>query len=426
MQNNTRKIVQPSKSVKYIKFGVIQQDDYYMNFYDDKPKNLPRLIYRQLQKAAIEDPTLSLVRFMNDYVGKSKGPDYLKFVWTLPAYLKKSLPLARFLEVQKYCTKRYNQRFSKLKKHIFPHVSDEFSLSQEFLSDVFDVDALCSFNQDDLVYTIGSCFARNFSLFLSSKGVSCKHFGQAEDLNSPGSNQILLEYAKDIDNPQTVETLQTELLRIWYGAPAPTIDRMLEQNVQQLQSLKNNLHEATKVIVTLGNTVDYYQVGQDGIQTLVPKFLAMSRGKDVTIRESISSRLQKLGALIRLSSFSEVSRYIRQVYSHIREINSSCNIIFTVSPVPIDSILGLQGTNLRAVEVDCVSKSTIRAALHEVMHSDIKLLADTRLHYLPSFEIVRWIAPVVGLPVFGVEDAASRHVSNEVLNAVCDFAHKAE
>jgi hypothetical protein len=60
------------------------------------------------------------------------------------------------------------------------------------------------------------------------------------------------------------------------------------------------------------------------------------------------------------------------------------------------------------------------------MHGYPGISTDSKVHYLPSFEIVRWIAPVVGIPVFGAEDAASRHVSSAVLNAVCSFAYRPE
>ena len=50
-------------------------------------------------------------------------------------------------------------------------------------------------------------------------------------------------------------------------------------------------------------------------------------------------------------------------------------------------------------------------------------LKDNFLYYLPSYEIVRWIAPLTGIPVFGKEDASSRHVSNIILNAACDFIY---
>jgi len=397
-----------------------------MNFYEEKSSDLPRLLYRHLFKLVSQDKSVDIVQAASQFVSKTKGPDYLKMVWHVPKFLRKSLSPQQLSDFEAFCAKQNARRPDKIKKHVFPHVSDEFSLSDEFLSEAFDVNALCKVSKDDVIYTIGSCFARNFSKFLSAKGINCKNFGQAEDLNSPGSNQILLQYARAIEEPAAVAAMKSELEQIWSGVDPAVVEQMFKQHVEQLKSLRSNLQQATKVIVTLGNTVDYYQNSPEGLQTLVPKFLAMSPSEDVRVRDSISARLAKLNTFIRLSSFTEVSRYILSIYTHIRAINPNCSIVFTVSPVPIDSVLGLQGTNLRAVEVDCVSKSTIRSALHEVMHTDTQLSKDTKVHYLPSFEIVRWIAPLVGIPVFGMEDAASRHVSNAVLNAVCGFAYRTE
>ena len=50
-------------------------------------------------------------------------------------------------------------------------------------------------------------------------------------------------------------------------------------------------------------------------------------------------------------------------------------------------------------------------------------LDDKKVYYLTSYEIIRWIAPMIGLPVFGIEDASSRHVSNIYLNTVCEFIY---
>lgn len=395
-----------------------------MNFYQEKSKDLPRLLYRHLATAASSNNSLDVVESAKLFMEKTKGPDYLKFVWRVPKYLKKVLSPEQLIAFEIFCRKQNSRRPTKLQKHVYPHVSDEFSLADEFLSEAFDTSALFKISSDDFVYTIGSCFARNFSKFLGSKGINCKNFGQAEDLNSPGSNQILLQYAGNIDEPSCVAFMKSELLQIWSGFDPLVVEQLFQQHVEQLKSLRSNLQLATKVIVTLGNTVDYYQSNHDGTEKLVPKFLAMSPSEDVRVRDSISSRLSKLNTNIRLSNFSEVCKYISSIYIGIRNINKECEIIFTVSPVPIDSILGLAGTKLRAVEVDCVSKSTIRSSLHEVMHYDPVVCRDERVFYLPSFEIVRWVAPVVGIPIFGMEDAASRHVSNSVLNAVCGFAYR--
>jgi hypothetical protein len=243
-------------------------------------------------------------------------------------------------------------------------------------------------------------------------------------LNSPGSNKVLIDYACHIDEEDCKAKLLDQVRRIWHDLEPDDIEKIYAHQLQSLQSLKGSLVSATKVIITLGNTVDYYEKDDTDLELLVPKFLAMSSNEDLRVRESVSARLAKLDTFIRLSNFTEVSRYIHEIYQCIRAVNPDCHITFTVSPVPIDSVLGLQGTHLRAVEVDCVSKSTIRAALHEVMHGYPEISTDSKVHYLPSFEIVRWIAPVVGIPVFGAEDAASRHVSSAVLNAVCSFAYR--
>ena len=133
--------------------------------------------------------------------------------------------------------------------------------------------------------------------------------------------------------------------------------------------------------------------------------------------------MQDAGSYIRMSNFSETKNYIINIYNSLRKFSSKLEILFSVSPVPIDSVLGIEDNlNMNAIEIDCVSKSTIRTALNEALLSK-KLLADKKVYYLPSYEIVRWIAPNTGISVFGQEDASSRHVSNIVLNAVCDFIY---
>ena len=142
-----------------------------------------------------------------------------------------------------------------------------------------------------------------------------------------------------------------------------------------LRSVRDGIAGATKVIITLGNTVDFYRE-KDGSEELVPKFLAMPPSEDVRVRDSVFSRLGKNGTYSRLSTFNEVKSHIEALYNHVRAMNQNCRIILTVSPVPIDSVLGLRGLNMFATEVDCVSKSTLRAALHEAMNTHASMKSD--------------------------------------------------
>jgi hypothetical protein len=67
-----------------------------------------------------------------------------------------------------------------------------------------------------------------------------------------------------------------------------------------------------------------------------------------------------------------------------------------------------------AVVADCVSKSTLRAAVHEFL-----LTRPGQVRYWPSFEMVRWLGGHAGR-VFGTDDDSPFHVSMDVVNAAMD------
>ena len=308
-----------------------------------------------------------------------------------------------------------------LKKHVYPHVSDEFSLEQDFLRSIFSLDRLPEISNEDVFYSVGSCFARNFATYLISKGLNASNYAQSEDLNSPGSNSLLMEYAASANDENLRSKLKTHINKYWNDLSINDRDKLLDSKIHEISELRNSISNASKIVVTLGNTIDFYHMENDKT-CLTPKFIAMSNTEDIDERSSIAAKLLKNGSFIRLSTFHEVEEYISVIYKSIRSINKIASIIFTVSPVPIDSVLGIkENSGLTAVEIDCVSKSTIRAALYEFLNKDLSL-KDKNLHYLPSFEIVRWVAPNTGIEIFGAEDASSRHVSNKILNAICNFA----
>ena len=399
-------------------------EDKMINFYAEKSPNTPRMIYRHLNNKYKISKSFDLNIFITEYMEKFPSPDYHKFTWSIPNYLQNTVNIkSDFNNLNQLFSKKKLRRPERLKRAVYPHVSDEFSLTQEFFEEVFNSKNRYRFSFNEKVFTIGSCFARNFAKFLTLKGLACNNYGQAEDLNSPGSNYLLLNYASQIYSTIINEKIKNELLNIYQEISPNELESLVENIINQLKSLNNSIANSNTVIVTLGNIVDYYINNDIGEFILVPKFLAMTSSEDINDRENVVTRMNKIKASIRLSTFNEVSFYINGIYNSIRAINNKANIIFTVSPVPIDSVLGLKGTDLSAIEIDCVSKSTIRTALHEIMHSNRSIFSDEKTYYLPSFEIVKWIAPVVGVPVYGNEDAASRHVSNIVLNAVCNYAY---
>jgi len=394
-----------------------------MDFYGNKPKDMPRHIYKILsglhQSGQYNDD--QLLDYFKNLLNKSKNPDYLKFAWVLPEKYKSSLGSNLSSKLEILLKEKRRRKPGQIKRHVFPHVSEEFSLDQTFLEEVLDRKRLPEFTDEDRVFSIGSCFARNFANFLVSKNIVAKNYSQAEDINSPGSNSLLLNFAKLPLNE--VEKNLNALIDHYWGRDLneAQIEAVKKIKLQEISNLNSQITKATKIIITLGNVVDFYS-NVEGKQVLAPKFIALSETEDINERSTFYNRLLKNGASIRLSNFSETKQYIQDIYSSIREMNPKCSIIFTVSPVPIDSVIGInEKLSSTAIEIDCISKSTIRAALNEFLIDD-EIRSDPSLYYIPSFEIVRWIAPNSLSPIFGNEDSASRHVSNDILNAICNFS----
>lgn len=396
-----------------------------INFYSNKKNTLPRFFYRNYLKhiRANKVSNEEAIKTFSDLLNLAQKSDFLKFTWNLPEYFKKHLDAEVVESLKNLLNEKREKKSKKLIKHVFPHVADEFSLSHSFLSSVFDEKNFPTIDNSENFFSIGSCFARNFTDYLKSKKINASNFPLAEDLNSPGSNSVLLNCINYKDEKNLKDYLKKIIKKFWIESSEIEMTNILESNINKIISLKKNIVNSNKIIVTLGNTIDYY-FKDKGKEEIAPKFISLSMSEEINERNLSHNRMKKAGCYIRMSDFNETKNYILNIYKSIRESSPNIEILFSVSPVPIDSVLGIDDKlNMNAIEIDCVSKSTIRTALNEVLLSK-NILSDKKVFYLPSYEIVRWIAPVSSVPIFGVEDAASRHVSNIVLNSVCDFIYQ--
>lgn len=79
---------------------------------------------------------------------------------------------------------------------------------------------------------------------------------------------------------------------------------------------------------------------------------------------------------------------LKSVIKLIRCINSHIKIVITLSPVALARTFEFHS----AIYADCISKSTLRVAIHQLIDSR----TDDHLIYFPSFEIVRWLGSHIG------------------------------
>jgi GSCFA family protein len=232
------------------------------------------------------------------------------------------------------------------------------------------------------ITTFGSCFAANLAKSLKANGLEASNLLIEESVNSPLANRAFLD-------------------AIVNGAQSPGFARVREAFGEDFTArARERLERADVVVITLGVAPGMFHVGSDEFAFLVD------------YRELLKKKL----LYMRTPRVEEIKQALRDVLALVRRLNPAGRVYLTISPVPLMGTIELA----HAVIADCVSKTTLRAALHEVLQED----APAGMYYWPAFEIVRWLGAHASTQVFGEDDQVSRHVSNWVVEMIVGrFSH---
>jgi hypothetical protein len=227
--------------------------------------------------------------------------------------------------------------------------------------------------------TLGSCFAENLAKRLRERGYEVRSEAIGEEVNSTRANRALVEWVAQgvIDGP-------TAAMSDAYGEA--TRQRMREW-----------IAAADVFVLTIG---------------VAPTFVDKETGEFTFMyARSPTARDHFMRAnVMRTSTVQENVDNIRRVIEVVRGMSErDPRFVLTVSPVP----LAATSEYGSPVIADCVSKSTLRVACEEVMRS-----AGDRVHYWPSFEIVRWLGPLMQRPAYAEDDENTRHVSNWLVELI--------
>jgi hypothetical protein len=393
-------------------------------FYDAKDRDVPRFVYRRLlhdlkSAAGPEQRAAAIASALAEIKANGAKGDFVKMKWIVPAYLRTALTDPEMAQLDGELAQRRARRNPRYSE-VYPHCADEFVLDPALLDATLASRAAPAITPATRIITLGSCFARNIAVYLKSNGYRADVFPLAEDLNSPMSNAKMLSVATAAPAARAAY-LQRWMTVLLPGEDAAAVDRATAKESEKLDQLVASIRDAEFVIVTAGNVFDFFLAPAEGDVApqipVAPKFLRSSNTEDMELRNSSAAALKGAGAVFRMANFAETTASLRALHTAIRTINPNAHFLFTLSPVPIDSAIGVEtALPLGAMELDCVSKSTLRAALHELYTE--WAVTDPKAYYFPSFEIVRWIGAMLPIPIFGHEDAAARHVSSDILNAV--------
>lgn len=225
--------------------------------------------------------------------------------------------------------------------------------------------------ENTIVRTQGSCFATHIYKALKAAGVNARHIDFPEAVNSPLANRHLFEYVRDESKP--------------YLHPAH--EQLFSKPL--LTEMRDRVQEEDLFIFTLGLAVCWFDKNND-----LPVLNADPRNL-----ENLEWRL--IGA-------ADNEAALAFIVDALRQLNPNIKIVLTVSPVPLNRSPGYAST----VAADCISKSTLRVAVHDYLAK-----RPEGVFYWPSFEIVRWLGAHLP-PVFGEEDGLLRHVNPSMVELI--------
>jgi tetratricopeptide (TPR) repeat protein len=226
--------------------------------------------------------------------------------------------------------------------------------------------------RETVFMTLGSCFADNLAKALRARGFDVRAEPIGEEVNSTRANRALLEWVAN-------------------GAVDGATTAMAEAYGEATRArLGERIAAADVIVLTIG-------VAPIHVDRQTGEF-AFMHARSQTAREHFMR-----ANVMRTTTVQENVDNIRRIIEVVRGLSArDPRFVLTVSPVP----LGATSEYGSAVIADCVSKSTLRVACEEVIRS-----SDDRVHYWPSFEMVRWLGPLMQRPAFGEDDGNTRHVS---------------
>jgi len=233
-------------------------------------------------------------------------------------------------------------------------------------------------SKETTFFTMGSCFARNVVRALQKGGYRASTMDVSEYINTTYANRFFVDW---LDGTLPAGPLSERILEI---VPAGFSKEMVIDRIKSCDVY----------IITLG---------------VAPAFFNRDNGEFVMPRPTaLNFRALAEKYLFRTTSVAENVDNVLYLLNYVRSLNPGVKIIVTESPVPLHMTFEFRS----AVAADCLSKSTLRVAAHEIVHNS----GLEGIYYWPSFEIFRWMGSHLAEAVYGTDDGAAWHVSEALVD----------
>ena len=224
--------------------------------------------------------------------------------------------------------------------------------------------------------TMGSCFARNIGRALTGKGYQVYNTELVEEATNSYALKYFFEWIAG-----TADDKFTAMFEALLGA-------------EERESLAHAVRSADCMILTFGVAPGLFHEASG-------EFAFTNRHRDKTNFAYLEGDYA-----LRTTSVAENVDNIRRILDIVRLLNPSCRMVMSVSPVPLTATDEMPSV----IIADCVSKATIRLAVHEIT------AARPEIVYWPSFEMFRWLSGHADFKVFGSDDGVGRHTNRDMVD----------
>jgi hypothetical protein len=238
---------------------------------------------------------------------------------------------------------------------------------------------------DDLVVTLGSCFARELRSFLTEAGLAATRLRIPEGLNNTFAILDFVSWVatgSETGRGFRYDRLQSGEILEWVAD-------------EERESFAAAFSEAGAFVFTIGLAEVWQDRETGGV---------FWRGVPKEVFDADRH-------VFRLTTVEENAANILETIDLVRRLNGTAPIVITLSPVPLEATF----RDISCLTADSVSKSVLRVAIDQVIGERM-----TNVYYWPSFEIVRWAGAHLSWPAYGFHDDRSRHVTRYLVGEIID------
>jgi hypothetical protein len=277
--------------------------------------------------------------------------------------------------------------FSREATQFFPKRQEEFGDLQKIIdSHVLPgwLPEAAPFSRESSVLTMGSCFAQNLRNYLGERGLQSDWLFVPPGLNNTFALRNFIDWCLTGERASDA---------YWYDAHSEG-GAVKWAPPGEHEAYRRVLRDMSGLVLTVGLAEVWYDTGTGGV---------FWRGIPKSIYDSARHKC-------RVSTVAENRDNLSHIVRALRALRPEFPIIVTLSPIPLKATFERPSI----LSADCVSKSTLRVAIHELLGE-----GHSNLHYWPSFEIVRWLGSHIEEALFG-EDGNTRHINRRTVRLILE------